>query len=103
MLDKAMIIFYLDYVSNCLTVLLTHAFQKLEECFPVSKSDDVTHMLKTLKCFQANDLRISYIPDLTSDQSPLPTQWPAATLAFQGFLDTCTPPIKTSVLAAPRI
>lgn len=42
----------------------------------------------------SNDLCISYIPDLTSDQSPLLTQWPAVTLALQGFLDTPSPPIR---------
>lgn len=50
----------------------------------------------------SNDLCISYIPDLTSDQSPFLTQWPAVTLALQGFLDTSTPPIRCLHLLLPE-
>ena len=50
----------------------------------------------------SNDLCISYIPDLTSGPSPLLTQWPTATLALQGFLDTSSPPIRCLHLLLPE-
>ena len=50
----------------------------------------------------SNDLCISYIPDLTSGPSPLLTQWPTATLALQGILDTYSPPIRCLHLLLPE-